>query len=74
MIVVNAFVFSLAHIFLKNILVLFLTFIGVIAFALTYYTSKSTTLVCIEHALYGFWLFTVGLGEILAFPGAEIQF
>jgi membrane protease YdiL (CAAX protease family) len=74
LIVANAFVFSLAHIFLKNILVLFLTFIGGIAFALTYYRSKSTTLVCIEHALYGFWLFTVGLGEILAFPGDEMQF
>jgi hypothetical protein len=24
-----------------------------------------------EHALYGNWLFTVGMGEMLAFPGAE---
>jgi hypothetical protein len=25
-------------------------------------------LVSIEHAIYGNWLFTVGMGEMLAFP------
>ncbi|MAK35391.1 MAG: CPBP family intramembrane metalloprotease, partial [Flavobacteriaceae bacterium] len=29
------------------------------------------TLVTIEHALYGNWLFTVGMGQMLAFPGME---
>ncbi|NQY05581.1 MAG: CPBP family intramembrane metalloprotease [Flavobacteriaceae bacterium] len=70
-IVVNALAFSLAHIFLKSILVLFLTFVGGVLFALTYKKTRSTTLVCIEHALFGFWLFTVGLGEMLAFPGVN---
>lgn len=67
----NAFVFSLAHIFFKNTLVLVLTFIGGLLFALTYMKTKSTTLVSIEHALYGNWLFTVGMGQMLAFPGME---
>jgi membrane protease YdiL (CAAX protease family) len=68
---VNAIVFSLAHIFFKNTLVLVLTFIGGLLFAYTFVKTKSTTLVSIEHALYGNWLFTVGMGEMLAFPGQE---
>ncbi|MBX2828999.1 MAG: CPBP family intramembrane metalloprotease [Flavobacteriaceae bacterium] len=68
---VNAIVFSLAHIFFRNTLVLFLTFVGGILFAWTYFKFRSTTLVSIEHALYGNWLFTVGMGQMLAFPGME---
>lgn len=67
-IIVNAVVFSLAHSFLKNWLILIFTFLGGILFALTYFKTRSTLLVCIEHALYGFWLFTVGIGKDLAFP------
>jgi membrane protease YdiL (CAAX protease family) len=65
---VNAIVFSLAHIFFKNIMVLILTFLGGLLFALTYKKTKSTLLVSIEHAIYGCWLFTVGMGEMLGFP------
>lgn len=71
LILVNAVVFSMAHLFFKNILVLILTFIGGILFGLTYLKYKSTTLVTIEHAIYGNWLFTVGMGQMLAFPGME---
>ncbi len=67
-ILINAVVFSLAHIFFKNTLVLFLTFIGGIIFAYTYKKTKSTVLVSIEHAIYGCWLFTVGMGNMLGFP------
>ncbi|WP_299122482.1 CPBP family intramembrane glutamic endopeptidase [uncultured Winogradskyella sp.] len=67
-ILVNAALFSLAHIFFKNSVVMFLTFIGGILFALTYKKTKSTLLVSIEHAIYGCWLFTVGMGEMLGFP------
>jgi len=67
-IIVNAVVFSLAHSFLKNWLILVFTFVGGVLFALTYFKTRSTLLVCIEHALYGFWLFTVGIGKDLAFP------
>ena len=69
---VNAFVFSLAHLFFKNTLVLVLTFVGGVLFGLTFLKFKSTTLVSIEHALYGNWLFTVGMGQMLAFPGMDV--
>ncbi|MDU8886288.1 CPBP family intramembrane glutamic endopeptidase [Yeosuana sp. MJ-SS3] len=65
---INAIVFSLGHIFFKNTLVIILTFIGGLLFALTYNQSKSTLLVSIEHVIYGCWLFTVGMGDMLGFP------
>ena len=67
-IVLNAVLFSLAHIFFKNTLVMILTFLGGLLFALTFKKTKSTVLVSIEHAIYGCWLFTVGMGDMLGFP------
>lgn len=71
LIFINAIVFSLAHLFFRNALVLLLTFIGGIIFGYTYLKYRSTTAVSIEHAIYGNWLFTVGMGQMLAFPGME---
>ncbi len=65
---INAFLFSLAHLLFKNILVLILTFIGGLLFAYTYNKTKSTFLVSVEHSIYGCWLFTVGMGNMLGFP------
>jgi len=65
---INATVFSLGHIFFRNTLVLILTFLGGLLFAITYSKTKSTLLVSIEHAIYGSWLFTVGMGDMLGFP------
>lgn len=65
---VNAIVFSFAHLFFKNTLVLIITFFGGLLFASTYLKTKSTLLVSIEHAIYGSWLFTVGMGDMLGFP------
>ena len=65
---VNAIVFSLAHIFFRNSLVILLTFLGGLLFAITFYKTRSTLLVTIEHAIYGCWLFTVGMGNMLGFP------
>jgi membrane protease YdiL (CAAX protease family) len=65
---INALLFSLAHLFFKNTLVLLLTFIGGILFAITFNKTKSTFLVSIEHSIYGCWLFTVGMGTMLGFP------
>ena len=65
---INAIVFSLGHIFFKNPLVIVLTFLGGLLFAVTYHKTKSTLLVSIEHAIYGSWLFTVGMGSMLGFP------
>ncbi|WP_158970662.1 CPBP family intramembrane glutamic endopeptidase [Paraglaciecola sp. L3A3] len=66
----NAFIFSLAHTFLANNLVFILTFVGGVLFTLTFKKSQSLVLVSLEHSAYGVWLFTLGLGKILAFPGA----
>ncbi len=68
---INAILFSLAHIFFMNFLVQVLTFLGGLLFAYTYQKTKSTIVVSIEHAIYGNWLFTVGMGEMLAFPGVN---
>ena len=68
LIFINAIVFCLAHIFFRNILVVILTFFGGILFAITFNKTKSTLLVSIEHAIYGCWLFTVGMGSLLGFP------
>ncbi len=65
---VNAILFSLAHMFFKNSLVIILTFFGGLLFAFTFNNTKSTLLVSIEHAIYGSWLFTVGMGAMLGFP------
>jgi membrane protease YdiL (CAAX protease family) len=68
LIFLNAIVFSLGHIFLKNTLVIILTFLGGLLFAFTFKKTKSTIMVSIEHAIYGCWLFTVGMGAMLGFP------
>ena len=65
---INAIVFSLAHIFFRNTLVMILTFLGGLLFAITFIKTRSTLLVTIEHAIYGSWLFTVGMGGMLGFP------
>lgn len=65
---INAIVFSLAHLFFRNTLVLAITFLGGLLFGLTFYKTKSTLFVTIEHAIYGCWLFTVGMGNMLWFP------
>ncbi len=67
-IVLNAVLFALAHVLFKNALVLIITFLGGLLFAFSYTKTKSTLLVSIEHALYGCWLFTVGMGGMLGFP------
>lgn len=65
---VNAIIFALGHIFFKNTLVLVLTFLGGLLFAFSFNKNQSTLLVSIEHAVYGCWLFTVGMGDMLGFP------
>jgi CAAX protease family protein len=68
---INAIIFMLAHLFFRNTLVLILTFLGGLVFSISYLKFRSTTLISIEHALYGNWLFTVGMGQMLMFPGME---
>lgn len=63
LIIINAAVFCFIHIIFTNYIALFFSFIGGLLFIKTYLNTKSFTLVCIEHALYGDLIFTIGLGE-----------
>jgi membrane protease YdiL (CAAX protease family) len=65
---VNCVLFSFAHIWLQSYVVLLFTFVGGIFYFLTYNHTRSLLFVCIEHAAYGLWLFTVGFGELFNFP------
>jgi membrane protease YdiL (CAAX protease family) len=58
----SAIAFGYAHIVLHNILAIGLTLLGGTLFAASYERSRSTFLATLEHAIYGSWLFTVGLG------------
>lgn len=64
----NAFIFSIAHLMFYNGLILLLTFAGGYIFSDTYAKTKSLFWVCLEHAIYGSLLFTMGLGKALGFP------
>lgn len=66
--ITNAFLFSLAHIMFESQMVLLMTFVGGLFFAYTYNKTKSLLVVSIEHAIYGLWLFALGIGDLLAFP------
>ncbi|MBE1301514.1 MAG: CPBP family intramembrane metalloprotease [Alteromonadaceae bacterium] len=67
-IALNALVFCIAHLVFDNAFILVLTLVGGILFGLTYRRTQSLMFTSIEHSLYGVWLFTIGAGEILAFP------
>lgn len=62
MILGNALVFAWAHVLFANGWAIFLTLLGGWLFAETYRQTRSLAFVCLEHALYGCWIFTVGLG------------
>ena len=65
---VNGLLFSLAHLFFYNGLVLLMTLIGGWIFCHTYLRTRSLGFSIFEHALYGCWIYAVGLGDILGFP------
>lgn len=63
MILASGITFGLAHLVFHNWVAPGLCAIGGIMFARTYHQHCSLLLVAIEHALYGDFLFTVGLGR-----------
>jgi uncharacterized protein len=62
MILASAAAFGFLHIVFRNPLAPALTLFGGILFALRYAETGSLATSSFEHALYGCWLFTVGLG------------
>jgi hypothetical protein len=59
----SAAAFAFLHIIFRNSLAVTLTFAGGILFAWRYEQTNSLATSAFEHALYGCWLFTVGLGQ-----------
>lgn len=63
MIVASAAAFAFVHIIFRNWLAVGLTLGGGLLFAARYAETGSLATSSFEHALYGCWLFTVGLGQ-----------
>lgn len=62
LILASAAAFAAMHIIFHNWIAVALTFPGGVLFARHYLNSKSLVVSSIEHALYGCFLFTIGLG------------
>lgn len=60
---VSALAFGYAHVILLNWVAVAMTALGGYLFARDYARHHSLFLVCLEHALYGCVIFTVGLGR-----------
>lgn len=54
--------FAFLHIIYGNIIAVLLTLAGGWFFSKTYNRTRSLVIISIEHAFYGFFLFTIGLG------------
>ena len=66
--VINVICFSWCHVFLNNVWVMAITALAGIFFVYTYEKERNLRWVIFEHSLYGNIVFTMGLGEMLAFP------
>jgi membrane protease YdiL (CAAX protease family) len=62
LIIASGLCFGLAHLFFANWIAPTLSALGGMLFARTYAGSDSTILVSLEHALWGDFIFTIGLG------------
>jgi hypothetical protein len=63
LIILSAAAFAFLHIIFRNPLAVSLTFAGGLLFSARYAQTASLATSSFEHALYGCWLFTVGLGQ-----------
>jgi uncharacterized protein len=63
LIAVSAAAFSFAHIIFRNPIAVGFTLIGGLLFGWRYAETGSLFTSSFEHALYGCWMFTIGLGE-----------
>lgn len=66
----SAIAFSFMHIIFRNWIAVGLTLAGGLLFAWRYMQTGSLLASSFEHALYGCWMFTVGLGEFF-YKGAR---
>ncbi len=62
-IVVSALAFGLVHIFFKHPIPVVMTIFGGVLFAVTYKRTASLAAAWMEHAMYGAFVFTIGIGR-----------
>jgi uncharacterized protein len=72
-IAVSAILFGYAHIVLHNLPAVLLSTVGGLLFASTYARTRSTRLAAFEHALYGCFVFSVGLGSLFYAGGRSLS-
>lgn len=63
MLLASAFAFGFVHIIFRNNLAVSLCILGGFLFGLTYQQSGSLLLAFLDHAIFGNFLFTIGLGQ-----------
>jgi len=63
MLLASAFAFGFVHIIFGNWLAVGLCVLGGLLFSFTYQHSGSLLLACIDHAIFGNFIFTIGLGR-----------
>jgi membrane protease YdiL (CAAX protease family) len=61
--VASALAFGFVHIIFGNWLAVELCVLGGLLFSLTYQSSGSLLLTCLDHAIFGNFIFTIGLGR-----------
>ncbi len=67
-VVTNAALFAFAHILFRNWVAVIGSFVAGLLWATTYLGSRSLPVVSIEHALYGNFVFTLGIGYYFFAP------
>lgn len=67
LLLLNAILFGWMHVVFHNVLAVVFTLVAGWFFADTYHKTKSLRLACLEHALYGNLIFTLGYGEAFLF-------
>lgn len=65
--IASIFSFSFLHIIYGNFIAMFLTLIGGYYFCKTFNQTGSLAIVGLEHSVYGYFLFTIGIGEAFFF-------
>lgn len=71
LIFVNAAAFGWMHVVFLNWVAPLMCFAGGLLFAITYHRTRSALAPALEHALYGCWVFTIGIG-VYFYGGARI--
>jgi CAAX protease family protein len=73
MLLASAVAFGFVHIIFGNWLSVGLCVIGGLLFSLTYHSSGSLLLTCLDHAIFGDFIFTIGLGRFF-YHGSGLRF